>query len=132
MVSVCRSFTVISYGEGGHGVKGIGINLGWDEGENEVGNSVETVIHCCARVTENIRANVESSKNRVPRRTEGEEHGEYLAHDGRLLSLDGVLDGAELFGDGAFRNGPVLTAFVRRQDSRVRVGGRRTEIETLR
>ncbi len=50
---------------------------------------------------QDVRTDIESAQDRVPRWAEGEQPSEDFPHDGRLLVLRSNLDGAELLDRGA-------------------------------
>lgn len=90
----------VTYCKRSHGVEGIPIDFSRDKSKDEVGNAACTI----SQVDDSngnhalhSRTNVKRSKDRVPGRPKGEEPGEDLAHNRRLLVFNGVFERAKLF-----------------------------------
>ena len=80
-----------AYRERSHGVQRVAVDLGRYQGKDEVGDAGEgrreSVPVTVLNIGKHARADVEGPQDRVKRRTEGEQHREDLAHDGRLLRV---------------------------------------------
>ena len=89
-----------AYRERSHGVQRVAVDLGGDEGEDEVwdagGRRKGSVPATVLIIDGHARADVDCAQDRVKRRSEGEQHREDLAHDGRLGGLELFLEFAEL------------------------------------
>ena len=80
-----------AYRERSHGVQRIAMDLGRNDGEDEVGDAgggrKGSVPVTVLIIGKHARADVECAQDRVKRRSEGEQHREDLAHDGGLLRV---------------------------------------------
>ena len=89
MIELCDGRS--AYRERSHGVQRVAVDLGGDEGEDEVwdagGRRKGSVPATVLIIDGHARADVECAQDRVKRRSEGEQHREDLAHDGRLLRV---------------------------------------------
>lgn len=89
-----------TYCKRSHGVEGIPIDFSRDKSKDEVGNAACTISQVDDSNRNHAlhsRTDVKRSKDRVPGRPKREEPGEDLAHNRRLLVLNGVFERAKLF-----------------------------------